>query len=90
MSKARRRRPPIIEVKPQDRAIAELDLPVRIANALEKHHILYVDQLLQQKPSFFGTIPNFGDSAFRELKQTLSRHGVDYPANWRRKLRRRA
>ena len=60
-----------------DMAIAELDLPLRIVNALEQDlRIVIVRQLLEYKPGeLLARVHNFGPTGLSQVQEALAKIG---------------
>lgn len=63
--------------------IAELQLSVRVVNALEDHDVIFVEDLMKLDYDTLLTMKNFGEATFREAKSAIRKLGLKAP-NWRK------
>jgi len=56
-------------------SVFELDIPVRLMNALEGRAILTVHDLLMKRPEEITSIPNVGTRSLEQIYKALSKIG---------------
>jgi DNA-directed RNA polymerase subunit alpha len=56
-------------------SIFEIDIPIRIANALEKKGIFTVRDLLMKKPEDITNIDNLGERSLQNIYEALEKIG---------------
>lgn len=62
--------------------IAEMQLPVRIVNALEDDGMLLASDLVVRKREQITGIKNFGEKTLREIIAAVKELGLDPPSDW--------
>ena len=67
--------------------IAEMALSVRIVNALEKHHVIRAEHLMNQTYDSLIKVKNFGNKTVDEVRDAIVKLGLT-PPKWRRTPRR--
>ena len=65
--------------------LAQMDLPVRIINALEEHDVIFAGQLVSQTDGDLMRMENLGEKTLDELREAIRRLGLpvpDWTGNW--------
>ena len=68
--------------------LAELSLPLRTVNGLEKKGIFTVAETLELSYAALKSIPNFGIKTLLELAATIEKLGIRPPEDWLEGLHR--
>ena len=55
---------------------AQLQLPVRVVNALEDHDVIFVEDLMALDYKTLLTMKNFGEATFREAQSAIRKVGL--------------
>ena len=58
---------------------AQLQLSVRVVNALEDHDVIFVEDLMALDYATLLTMKNFGEATFREAKSAIRKVGLKAP-----------
>jgi len=61
---------------------AQLQMSVRVVNALQDHDVIFVEDLMKLDYETLLTRKNFGETTFREARLAIRKLGLKAP-NWR-------